>query len=190
VDRVICPRAIEWNVDERNLTPVNESMPNVVHPFQLDQTDSLELVQCLPDGDGFKVIGPADFPSFLPATLTAKFDSATRIISGSAGDGPVILYNFRRIDGSDVDEHPFGAMVVSGTTAISSSFLDHGHWPNTQRTTPISLEHANYISASGIGGYFLQHPPGGMLSGSLTDLQPSDQDAFSQFIRSALNPSA
>ena len=163
-------------------------MPNFVHPFRLDPTESVELGSVLVDGDGFLVVGPADFPSFIPGSLAAKFDSATRIISGSAGNSPVILYNFRRIDGSEVDEHPFGSMLVSGSIAISSSFLDHGDWPNTKRTTPITPQHAAYITASGIGGYFLQHPSDGKLSGSLAELPASDVDAFNQFISSALTP--
>jgi len=163
-------------------------MPNIVHPFRLGPTESSELAGVLVHGDGFWVIGPADFPSFIPRSLAAKFDSATCIISGSAGETPVILYNFRRIDGPEVDEHPYGAMLVSGSIAISSSFLDHGDWPNTQRTTPITPQHAAYISASGIGGYFLQHPPEGKMSGSLCELPASDLDAFNQSITSALAP--
>jgi hypothetical protein len=161
-------------------------MPNIVHPFRLNSTQSAELAGILLYGDGFRVIGPSGFPSFIPASLAAKFDSATLIISGSGGNNPVILYNFRRIDGAEVDEQPFGAILISGSVAISSSFLDHGDWPNTSRTTPITTEHAAYITASGIGGYFLQHPPAGRLSGSLGELPASDSDAFNEFLRLAL----
>lgn len=155
-------------------------MPNQVFPFDLAASASQELAARLADGDGFKVIGPKDFPSFIPPTLAPKFDSAVQIISGG-----VILFNFRRIHGENVDQHPYGAVVVSGNVAISSSFLDHGDWPD--RTTPVTQELANHISASGIGGYYLQYPPEGRSSGPLSALPTTDLDAFNQFMTSSVN---
>lgn len=162
-------------------------MQNLVRSFEINANQVTELAAIVKNGDGFRVVGPSDFPSFLPRTLIPKLDSATRIVSGSAGASPVILYNFRRIDGSEIDQHPYGAMIVSGSYAISSSFLDHGNWPTTQRTTAITKEHAAHLSASGIGNYFLQHPPEGKISGSLKELLKTDQEAFDQFLLSAIN---
>lgn len=161
-------------------------MPNLVRSFEINADQTAELALVVEGGDGFRVIGPSDFPSFIPRTLVPKLDSATRIVSGSAGNSPVILYNFRRIDRSEVDEHPYGAMIVSGSSAISSSFLEHGDWPTTQRTTAITQEHASHISASGVGNYFLQHPPEGKISGSLGELARTDLEAFNQFLFSAI----
>lgn len=159
-------------------------MPNKVQPFTLSPAQAAELAAVVQRGDGFQVVGPSELPSFTPATLKAKVDSATRIVSGSTGDHPVVMYNFRRIDGANVDEHPYGALLVSGSTAVSSSFLEHGNWHD--RTTPISAQHAAEISGSGIGGYFLAHPPSGLTSGSLDELPASDESAFKQFIASAV----
>lgn len=132
-------------------------------------------------GDGFRVIGRADFPQCLPPSLAAKFDSAVQIVSGSGTDSACLVWNFRRVDGSDIDEHPFGVFVVSGSVSPSGAFLDHGNWPN--RTTPIDPMFAAHISASGIGNYFLANPPNGMGSGSLAQLGSSDTAAYSTFIR-------
>jgi hypothetical protein len=160
--------------------------PNRVQAFPLSPSQAAELEPAARAGDGFEVIGPNDFPTFVPTDLKVQFDSATRIVSGSATGHPTVLYNFRRIDKGSVDEHPFGVLLISGSIAVSSSFLEHGSWAN--RTTPITSQHAADISGSGIGNYFLSHPVGGLPSGSLAQLSQSDRAAFDQFIGSVFAP--
>lgn len=97
------------------------------------------------------------------------------------------MYNFHRIDDNMVDEHPYGVMMLSGSVAISGSFLDHGNWP--QRTQPITPEHLNRINPSEIGDYFLENPKYGINSGSFEEIPESDCNAFKTFINSVFDPS-
>lgn len=127
------------------------------------------------------MIGVSDFPPFVPEAFRLKCDSATLIVSGSGSNTAVLVYNFRRLDGSVVDEHPYGYLVISGSEAVSGSFLEHGNWDG--RATDVSDGFKAHVSASGIGNYFLAHPPGGILSGSLDQLSDSDTKAFETFKR-------
>jgi hypothetical protein len=139
-------------------------------------------------GDGFVIVGPADFPPDTPVSLANRCDSATRITSGSAGDRVCVLYNFRRLDRGSVDEQPLGVFITDGQVAVTGSFVQHGDWLG--RTTTVSTAFAARISGSGIGGYYLAHPPAGVSSGSLDQLVGSDLRAFETFIATIASASA
>ena len=160
-------------------------MPNIIRSFNIDSQAQSEALAPMANGDGFEVLVPAQFPSFVPQSFREKCDSATRVVSGSGSDQAIVVYNFRRLDRTNVDEHPFGYIVVSGSQAVSGSFLEHGDWDG--RTTPVSHAFTAHVSASGLGGFFLAHPFHGRVSGSLAELTGSDATAFEQF-RQALIP--
>jgi len=162
-------------------------MANEVHAYPVPEENLDEIKEAVQNGDGFKVIGQSEFPSFIPGDLAKKFDSATQVVSGSASDTPVVMYNFNRIDETEVDEHPYGVLLLSGSTAISGSFLDHGDWSN--RTTRITAEHAQKIKSSGIGDYFVDNPKSEISSGSFDELPESDRNAFNQFLGSVFDSS-
>ncbi len=154
-------------------------MANEIKAFPISLSAQSEALAAIAEGDGYKVIGPKDFPSYTPATLRSKFDSATRIVSGSETEQTLVVYNFFRLDKSNVDEHPFGYIVVSGSQAVSGSFLEHGDWDG--RTTPVDPAFAAHISSSGLGGFFLGCPPDGRLAGPISELTGSNAAAFAQF---------
>ena len=155
-------------------------IPNEIRSFPISDSDAIEALAPLRSGDGFEVVGPDQFPTFTPPSFRDKCDSATRIVSGSGGDCAVVVYNFRRLDKSSVDEDPFAYLIVSGSQIVSGSFLGHGSWPG--RTTPVSPGLAAHISGSGLGGYFLANPPDGKLSGSLSELTGSNASAFQELM--------
>lgn len=152
-----------------------------IHFIALSGEDRRDAEARVSSGDGFRVIGKAEFPNCVPARLSDKFDSAVQVVSGSGTEDACLVLNFRRVDGNDLDEHPFGIFVVSGSAAPSGAFLDHGNWPD--RTTPIEPAFAQHISSSGIGDYFLANPPAGKLHGTLSELSGSDRNAFEIFVR-------
>jgi hypothetical protein len=162
-------------------------MPNKVNAYNIPVENLPEIGEIIRKGDGFKVLGKADFPRFLPKSFTEKCDSATQIVSGSAGNTPIVMFNFHRVDGYNIDEHPYGVMMLSGSVAISGSFLDHGDWSN--RTTPVTKEHAQMINMSGIGDYYLNNPKYGVNSGSFHELSENEYNAFKTFVDAVFDPS-
>ena len=150
----------------------------------LDETQCSEierLVESL-DGDGFVMVAQGDLPSAIPLGLAGKMDSAVFVVSGSAGDRAIAMWNGYRIDQRPqaVDEHPIAIMMISGSVQPEAVILDHGGWDG--RTTPLSDEHKRYILNSGVGDYFLSQPPEGVPSGSLGQLSPGRRDAFEQCV--------
>lgn len=158
----------------------------VFHYLVSDEAQS-EAPSAISCGDGYELIGPAYYPSFISQTFREKCPMAVRIVSGSSSNRAAVLYNFRRVDGDFIDEHPFCFLIISGSYAVSGSFIDHGDWVG--RTTPIPKDFISQIESSSVGSFLGANPPEGKTSGSLDELQGSDTLAFDRVIYYLKQPS-
>jgi hypothetical protein len=124
------------------------------------------------------VVSRESLPSFLPAALREKLDSAVLIVSPSVRGTTTLVCNASRIDFGDraIDQEPFAVVVYPEGTSSGGVFVHHGEWLG--RTSPPSAEFWQQVQGSGVGNYFLAHPPEGVTGGPLTSLPIGQKRAF------------
>jgi len=101
--------------------------------------------------------------------LTTKFNSVIAAASGSTTGAMVFVFTGIRIDGNEIDEHPFVIHFdASDETKDFGGIIHHGDWPG--RTTSLEPWQETAISASGITADFAYKGIPHRTSGSLYDL--------------------
>jgi len=120
----------------------------------------------------YRRCSPSELPSpFFSSGLLQKVDSVVLVNSGS-----LYMIIFNRVDGMDIDQQPFGFVVLSGSPPQSGGFIQHGDWTDRTRSAPSEFQQA--IAATGIG--YCQ-PFSGLPSktaGPISELDPSYRAAF------------
>lgn len=112
----------------------------------------------------YRILTSGSYPPDLPTDLTRKFNHAYCIASASVSS-VVYVITGERVDGNEIDEHPFIVAFNRETGTGYGGIIHHGNWDG--RTTEISAEMAAHISSSGIEKYYpLQKLP--TASGSLS----------------------
>jgi hypothetical protein len=129
---------------------------------------------------GWQLVPGRDLPSLFSPSLRAKIDSAVLIAAQTSTGGTYLAYSANRVDGEDIDVQPFGLIYHSTGPGQYGVFIHHGNWK--ERTTPVPAGFTEYVSRSGIGGYFMTRPPDGLLSGALDQLPPGHPGAFQAVI--------
>jgi hypothetical protein len=115
----------------------------------------------------YRVIGPAEFPSFLPSGLTSQFNCAVMMASGSDTNQTYVLQGYR-VDGTEIDEHQYIVTYDLQKRQSFAGFVEHAHYDG--RTTDIPAEMKSSMSLSGINidYQFPRKPP--QPSGSISAL--------------------
>ena len=128
------------------------------------------------ESPGWQLVAGAALPSVFPSSLRAKIDSAVLIAAPTSFGGTYLAYSANRVDGGSIDVEPFGLIYHSTGPGQCGVFVHHGEWK--RRTTPVPAGFTEHIVRSGIGEYFMAHPPDGLLSGSLDQLSAGHLGAF------------
>jgi len=115
----------------------------------------------------YKVVPPAEFPPWLPSTWLSKCNSATIATSGNEEVDVAIFFGYR-VDGLNLDEHPYICTYNKITDAYESGFIDHADYVG--RTTPFPKDVLTAMSLSGIQADIKLHRHPDMPTGTLDDL--------------------
>ncbi len=155
------------------------SIPSLVSLFDAERKE----VEALARVDGFVYLGRDQLPSFFPAGLRDKFDSAVLICSGTSSGTSYLVCNGLRVDAKarEIDQEPFAVIVTPSGASSSGMLLHHGDWPGRTITPP--PEYWEHVLASGIGNYFVPRLPSAQ-SGALSELGDlSHRAAFETAVR-------
>jgi len=128
--------------------------------------------------NSYVVVEPAAFGFPIPKSLLQK---SYKIVVACSGyfDNEITFYmaNLLRIDGSEIDQNPFGFAFLGPTATTSGYLIQHGNWIN--RTTPLTIDRTiDFGNFLGSPNFIVQgipeHP-----TGKLSDLQiASHRNAF------------
>lgn len=128
--------------------------------------------------NSFVVVGPNEFSFPIPATLLNK---ALKIVVTSSGypgnDINFYMANLLRIDGTEIDQTPFGFAFVGSTTTPSGYLIQHGNWIN--RTTKYVVDRTIDLETDTISFSLVVQDIPDKNKGHLSDLQiASHRNAF------------
>ena len=102
--------------------------------------------------DTFNLVPRQESPSIISPALLNKFDSILYISSGTSQDLTYFGGIGNRVDGDEIDQHPF-MIAFSGTIAFPKiCILEHGDWPGRTIQQPSGFE--DYLECEGIGNIF------------------------------------
>lgn len=132
---------------------------------------------------GWRMISWDSLPGVFPLRYREKLDSAILIAAHTSTGGAFMTFNLQRVDFKDraVDQDVFALIVHSTGIPSVGMFLYHGDWPG--RTIYPPDDFWTKIDESGIGNYYLAHPPAGITMGTLDQLSADNLDAFNAFVK-------
>ena len=131
---------------------------------------------------GWQLLSRESIPSVFPRPFREKLDSAL-VICASAGSGSTwLVCNATRPDrpAGKLDQEPFAIILQPSGAASLGMFLHHGKWRGRTQEPPTNFW--QHVDQSGIGNYFLAHPPSGLTRGSLDQLPVGHIEAFESAI--------
>jgi len=150
-------------------------------------------VEGLSQSPGWRALPQSELPTFLPASLRARLDSAVVISSSTVLSGRTyVVCNGLRVDrrADAIDHEPFVISVLSSDASTGGMFVHHGDWNG--RTEQAPAEFWESVERSGVGDYFFANPPSGRTFGELADLDAPHKRAFYraiELLRAAEEPS-
>jgi hypothetical protein len=150
--------------------------------IQLSPEQQEEFGQLVPS-ETWRRVPREELPSAFPSSLRSRIDSAI-MVSTIAPNGHVYLaYSADRVDLNDesIDVEPFGVAMLYGQPPSAGLFVHHGSWPGRTGAMPDRLLES--IGESGIGNYFLAHPPEGKIAGHLHELSSGHRGAFDAVVQ-------
>lgn len=134
-------------------------------------------------GEGYRVTGPDQAPSFFPATLLSKVHDIAYLASGTPSGTVVLVTSLRRYDlrKSTVDQQSFGIVYIPSSPADVSS----GMWLHHAGTrTPMPQPMRDTLLSSQIPTKFPLPDDLPNSSGSLADIADTPQKGtFEFFVR-------
>jgi hypothetical protein len=137
------------------------------------------VIESIEHGFGWSVQPASILSYFRPRTFISKIDSVIASFAPTSSGGTSVLLNSLRIDTNAVmvDQDPIAFFQNSTGITQVGVHLHHGSW--NQRSWAISSDLRRHLSEHGVGGYFLDHPPNNLRSGSLDNLPPGSEGAIS-----------
>ena len=149
--------------------------------MSLSTTQQAEL-EPLGTTAGWQLLSRESIPSVFPERFRRKLDSAL-VICASAGSGSTwLVCNAIRPDrpAGKLDQEPFAILVQPSGVEPIGMFLHHGKWQGRSQEPPAGFW--RHVDQSGIGNYFLAHPPSGVTRGALEQLPAGHREAFESAI--------
>jgi hypothetical protein len=150
--------------------------------IELSPDQQEEFGQIVPS-ETWRRVPREELPSAFPLSLRSRIDSAI-MVSTIAPNGHVYLaYSADRVDVNDesIDVEPFGVAMLCGRPPTAGLFVHHGSWPGRTSAVPEGL--LEFIEQSGVGNYFMAHPPEGRVAGQLHELSRGHRGAFDAVVR-------
>jgi hypothetical protein len=137
------------------------------------------VIERIERGFGWSLHRASILRYFRPQTFISKIDSVIASFAPTSSGGISVVLNGLRIDTNAgmVDQDPIAFFQNSTGLAQVGVHVHHGSWD--QRSWAISSGLRRHVSEHGVGGYFLDNPPGNLRSGSLDKLPPGGDRAIS-----------
>ncbi len=152
-------------------------MPDKYHPYK-SEWDFGQWDDYAPRFS-YRVVRPDEFPKWLPKELTNKFNSAMVAASGNY-DCDTFLFLGYRIDGDELDEHPYIVTFDHVNDEAYAGLIEHIDYEDRTTKIPDSMLHAMEVSGVSAEVHLERHPD--PLSGHVDDL--IDQGLITGFKRS------
>lgn len=143
----------------------NTMSKNLYFPYDSEWTMEQWFIYC-PNME-YRLKQQAEFPPFLPPSLTNKFNCGMVAASGNDTNQTFVFQGYR-IDESELDEHQYIVTYNTKEGTTYAGFIEHADYFG--RTTEIPPEMRKSLSLSGVNVdcHFDRKPPNS--SGSLTEL--------------------
>ena len=155
--------------------------------LRLSRQQQDEFGQLVPS-ETWRRVSRDELPSVFSTTLRSKLDSAIMVSTISPQGVAYLAFSADRVDlkTESIDIEPFAIAMPFGEPPTTGLFLHHGTWPDRTVAAPDGLLEA--IDQSGIGNYFLSHPPEGKVSGRLDELSRGHRGAFDALVGRLIHP--
>jgi len=129
-----------------------------------------QKVEELADGDGWNLLPASALDGILPAAYLSKVDSVVKVSVPTSSGGTCVMFNNLRVDARTrlIDQDPFAFFKNSTGVTQHGVLLHHGSW--AERSWNPSTCLWRHVNENGIGGYFIDNPPGNRCSTSTDDL--------------------
>jgi hypothetical protein len=140
-------------------------MPNEYHEFESKWGFEEWRAYC-PNFE-YRMVTKEQFPPFLPTGLSAKFNCAMVVASGSETNQTFVFQGYR-VDGLEIDEHQY---IVSYDFAENKSYaglVEHADYTGRTTVIPAPMQLSMSLSGINVNYQFPTKPPN--ISGSIQEL--------------------